>query len=83
VDTVHECDRQTDRRTDRITITKTVQRGSVTYERGKSVNNLPTDFTCRPTTVVIVAHTISKLRHHNIRKSLQEHESGMAGQRII
>jgi len=26
VDTVHECDRQTDGRTDRITITKTVQR---------------------------------------------------------
>jgi len=28
VDTVHECDRQTDRRTDRITITKTVQTAS-------------------------------------------------------
>ena len=26
MDTVHECDRQTDGRTDRITITKTVQR---------------------------------------------------------
>jgi len=26
VDTVHECDRRTDRQTDRITITKTVQR---------------------------------------------------------
>jgi len=26
VDTVHECDRQTDGQTDRITITKTVQR---------------------------------------------------------
>ena len=26
MDTVHECDRQTDRRTDRIAITKTVQR---------------------------------------------------------
>ena len=26
MDTVHECDRQTDRRTDRITMTKTVQR---------------------------------------------------------
>jgi len=26
VDTVHECDRQTDGRTDRITITNTVQR---------------------------------------------------------
>jgi len=26
VDTVHKCNRQTDRRTDRITITKTVQR---------------------------------------------------------
>jgi len=28
VDTVHECDRQTDRRTDRITITDTVQTAS-------------------------------------------------------
>ena len=28
MDTVHECDRQTDRRTDRITITDTVQTAS-------------------------------------------------------
>jgi len=36
VDTVHECDRQTDRRTDRITITDTVQ----TASHGNNVHNV-------------------------------------------
>ena len=35
MDTVHECDRQTDRRTDRITITDTVQ----TASHGKNENS--------------------------------------------
>jgi len=35
VDTVHECDRQTDGQTDRITITKTVQRRASHGKNGR------------------------------------------------
>jgi len=41
VDTVHECDRQTDGQTDRITITKTVQR--ITSHGNNAPNSISAD----------------------------------------
>jgi len=64
VDTVHECDRRTDRQTDRITITNTVQR------RASHGNNYECTMEWDPegvcTTVIradLVCHTIAT---HNI-----------------
>ena len=52
MDTVHECDGQTDGRTDRITITKTVQRRA-SHGKNVSITVQGTQITCldQPTTV--------------------------------
>ena len=56
MDTVHECDRQTDGRTDRITITKTVQTAShgKNEEKYRFRNSENYIFGLEPVIVVIV-----------------------------